>query len=240
LQEGLPPARLADVPGLDVAIRYRSISDGGAVGGDFYDLFPTREDEAGVASRWLVVIGDVCGKGTAAAVLTGLARHTLRAIAQREPEPEAVLAFLNETLLREVDAAAYCTVGCAAIEPRDPGGFVLTLASGGHEHPLLLRGTEPVCSVGTPGTMLGATRRLALAPLRLELEPGDVLVYYTDGVIDARDAGDRFGDARLRAVLESVRGGSADATAEAVEAAVFAHHPGRPTDDRAILVLRAA
>lgn len=239
LQQGLLPARLAEVPGLDVAVRYRSISDGGEVGGDFYDLFPTREDDDEVASRWLVAVGDVCGKGTAAAMLTGVARNTLRAIAQREREPEAVLAFLNDTMLRLDDPSAYCTVGCASIAVAPAGGFELSLASGGHERPLLLRAGEPVRPVEVTGTVLGAVRGCALAPARLTLAPGDVLVYYTDGVTDARHEGERFGEARLRAALEAARGGSADAIAATVEAAVDAHQPGRPTDDRAVLVLRA-
>ena len=95
LQAGLLPERLADVPGLEVAVRYHSIADGGAVGGDFYDCFDISP------ARWLVAVGDVAGKGTAAAVLTGLARHTLRAIALRDERPEDMLRFLNEALRRQ-------------------------------------------------------------------------------------------------------------------------------------------
>ena len=239
LQQGLLPARLSEVPGLDVAVRYRSISDGGEVGGDFYDLFPTQEDDEMVASRWLLAIGDVCGKGTAAAVLTGVARNTIRAIAQRESDPDAVLSFLNETMLRQHDPSAYCTVGCATIEPAPAGGFALSLASGGHEHPLLLRQGEPPRAIEVQGTVLGAVHSPALERASLTLVPGDVLVYYTDGVTDARNESERFGEARLRETLEAARGGNADAIADAVEAAVHAHQPGRPTDDRAVVVLRA-
>ena len=82
-------------PGLEVAVRYHSIADGGAVGGDFYDCFDISP------GRWLVAVGDVAGKGTAAAVLTGLARHTLRAIALRDERPEDMLRFLNEALRRQ-------------------------------------------------------------------------------------------------------------------------------------------
>ena len=179
LQAGLLPETLAEVPGLEVAVRYHSISDGGDVGGDFYDLFDIADD------RWLVVVGDVCGKGTAAAVLTGLARHTLRAIAMREREPVAMLAFLNDALRRQSLEPGYCTVGCATLTPTPEGGLVAELASGGHPCPLLVRGGR-VEEVPVSGTMLGVEGVPQLEQVALRLGPGDVLVLYTDGVTDAR------------------------------------------------------
>ena len=100
LQEGLLPHRLDEVPGLESAVVYESISGGGEVGGDFYDLF-----EAGT-ERWLACVGDVCGKGTDAAVITGLARHTIRAAAHSSDSPAESLAFLNRALRRHSLGAA--------------------------------------------------------------------------------------------------------------------------------------
>jgi serine phosphatase RsbU (regulator of sigma subunit) len=232
LQEGLLPDRLADVPGLDVAVRYLSISDGGSVGGDFYDLFDV------TPSRWMLAVGDVCGKGTAAAVLTGLARHTIRAIAMREEAPEDVLAFLNEAMRRQLGDSSYCTVGCATLAPRGDGGFIARLASGGHVYPLLLRPGEPVREIEVRGTLLGFVPDLRLDAVTLELEPGDALVYYTDGIIDARHEEDRFGEDRLIAALERARDATADEIADTVDEAVRRHQPEAPRDDRAILVVR--
>jgi PAS domain S-box-containing protein len=79
LQAGLLPRALPVIPGLDVAVRYRPVGDGSEVGGDFYDLFATADDE------WMLAIGDVCGKGTQAAVLTGVVRSTIRALALAPP-----------------------------------------------------------------------------------------------------------------------------------------------------------
>ena len=81
---------------------------------------------------------------------------------------------------------------------------------------------------------------LELEPVEFELRPGDVLVFYTDGITDARDADERFGEARLRAVLEAARGGTAEAIADAVDSAVRRHQPHQPKDDRAVMVLRVA
>lgn len=234
LQEGLLPDRLADVPGADVAVRYHSISDGGAVGGDFYDLFEVAED------RWLLAIGDVCGKGTAAAVLTGLARHTIRAIAMREESPQDILGFLNEMMRRQISDGSYCTVGCATLTSLPAGGFSACLVSGGHPNPLLLRPGRPLREVEVPGTLLGFVPGLVLEPVSLDLKPGDTLVFYTDGITDARDEGERFGDERLWETLEAARHGTAQDIAENVDEAVRRHQPNLAKDDRAVMVLQVA
>jgi sigma-B regulation protein RsbU (phosphoserine phosphatase) len=236
LQAGLLPERLDEAPGLEVAVRYHSIADGGEVGGDFYDFFAIGPD------RWLVAVGDVAGKGSAAAVLTGLARHTLRAIATTESSPRAMLAFLNEALRRQSVEAAFCTVGCAVLERRGER-FAATLASGGHPYPLLVRAGSPHAEeVLVRGTLLGVEPDPPLEELALELMPGDLLLLRTDGVEDACAPGaERFGEARIVAALEGAAGGAAEAVAGAVDAAVAAHEGDRPSrDDRAIVAVRVA
>ena len=231
LQAGLLPERLVEVPGLDVAVRYHSIADGGTVGGDFYDCFDISED------RWLVAVGDVAGKGTAAAVLTGLARHTLRAIALRDEQPEDMLRFLNEALRRQSADAAFCTVGCVRLE-RAAGGFDACLAFGGHPFPLLVRAGGRAEEVVVRGMLLGVEESPVVEQVSLSLAAGDTLVLYTDGVVDARDAdGERFGEERLRSAVDGAAGGSAEAVAAAVDEAVAAFEPERTRDDRAIVVL---
>jgi serine phosphatase RsbU (regulator of sigma subunit) len=236
LQAGLLPDRLDEAPGLEVAVRYHSIADGGEVGGDFYDFFAIGE------GRWLVAVGDVAGKGSAAAVVTGLARHTLRAIATREASPQAMLAFLNEALRRQSTDAAFCTVGCATLDRRGDG-FIARLASGGHPYPLLVRaGTGQAEEVVVRGTLLGVEPEPALEEIELELHPGDLVVLRTDGVEDARGVdGRRFGEDRVVAAVGAAADGSAEEVASRIDAAVDAHEGGRPRrDDRAIVVLRVA
>jgi PAS domain S-box-containing protein len=234
LQTGLLPERVDEAAGLEVAVRYHSIADGGEVGGDFYDFFAIGDD------RWLVAVGDVAGKGSAAAVLTGLARHTLRAIATREEHPSAMLAFLNEALRRQSTDAAFCTVGCAVLE-RTAAGFTAHVSSGGHPYPLLARaGAGRAEEVVVRGTLLGVERDPELEDVRVELGPGDLLVLRTDGVEDARGPdGERFGEERVADAVSAAAGGSAEEVAGAVDAAVAAHERGEPRrDDRAIVVLR--
>jgi PAS domain S-box-containing protein len=233
LQEGLLPDRIADIPGLEIAVRYHSIADGGSVGGDFYDCFDISP------GRWLVAVGDVAGKGTAAAVLTGLARHTLRAIGLREERPEPMLQFLNEALRRQSSESAFCTVGCATLERADGGGFEACLAAGGHPFPILMRAGERAAQVEVRGMLLGVEADPVLEPVSLALAPGDTLVFYTDGVVDARAAaGECFGEDGLLTAVDAAAGGSAEDVATALDEAVAAFEPDMQRDDRAIVVLR--
>jgi PAS domain S-box-containing protein len=234
LQEGLLPDRLAVIPGLETAVRYRSISGGGEVGGDFYDVF-----EAG-PERWAAAVGDVCGKGTEAAVVTGLARHTVRAVAQVKEGPADVLAFLNDALRRNAAVPSFCTVCCALLQRAEAGGFEIRLAAGGHPYPLIIRADGRLDEVRVSGTMLGVTDDPDLEEVSVTLAPGDAVVLFTDGVIDARrPGGERFGEQRLLDVLTGLHGHSAEEIAGAIDDAVSAHDPQAPADDRAVVVLRA-
>ena len=233
LQEGLLPDRLASVDGLEAAVVYESISGGGEVGGDFYDLFEA------APGRWLACVGDVCGKGTEAAVITGLARHTVRAIGQVRERPSDILAFLNRSLRGHGALPAFCTVGCAAIEP-DGDGFAVRLASGGHPFPLVLRSNGELEEIEVIGTMLGASSDPELDEVGIRIGRGDALILYTDGVIDARRiGGERFGEERMLDAIRGAAGCDAEGIAAAVEAAVREHLPGSSADDRAVMVLRA-
>jgi serine phosphatase RsbU (regulator of sigma subunit)/PAS domain-containing protein len=233
LQEGLLPLELADIPGIEAAVRFRHCGEGGEVGGDFYDLFET-------GSRgWTVVIGDVCGKGPDAAAVTALARYTLRTAALRHRLPSRSLSVLNEALLRQRSDRRFCTVAYAYLETLD-GGARIGFASGGHPLPLLLHSDGTVESVGTPGTLLGVVPDPDLEDCSLTLSRGDALVFFTDGVIEPRGAGDVLDEARLGELVAGCAGRGADAIAAEIERAAVRSHAGSPRDDIAVLVLRVA
>src|SRR5207248_578822 len=109
LQHSLLPPQLPDIPGIEIAARFRPTGEGNEVGGDFYDLFERAEGD------WAVVIGDVCGRGADATALTGLARHTIRAGAMQERDPSTVLQMLNDAILLQ-DTGRFCTVCYARVE----------------------------------------------------------------------------------------------------------------------------
>jgi serine phosphatase RsbU (regulator of sigma subunit)/PAS domain-containing protein len=233
LQEGLLPLELAEVPGVEAAVRFRHSGDGGEVGGDFYDLFAT-------GSRgWTIVIGDVCGKGPDAAAVTALARYTLRTAALRHRLPSRSLSILNEALLRQRSDRRFCTVGYAYLEKIDAGARI-GFASAGHPLPLLLHADGSVEPVGAPGTLLGVVPDPDLEDRSLTLSRGDALVFFTDGVIEPRGPGETLDEARLAELVASCAGREADAIAAEIEQAAVKSHAGRPRDDIAVLVLRVA
>jgi PAS domain S-box-containing protein len=234
LQQSLLPVELPDIPGVEVAARFRPTGEGNEVGGDFYDVFETGQ------RGWTVVMGDVCGKGPDAAAVTALARYTLRAAAMREFLPSRSLSVLNEALLRQRDDRRFCTVAYAYLEKLEEGARV-GISTGGHPLPLLLRADGGVEQVGAPGTLLGVVPDPNLEDRAVTLAPGDSLVFYTDGVIESRVTSNGVLDERrLMELVGTCAGRDPDAIATKVEEAAILSQDGRPRDDIAVLVLRIA
>lgn len=196
LQQTLLPPALANVPGLDVAAHYH-VASADEVGGDFYDLFPL------AAGTWGMFLGDVCGKGAAAAAVTSLARYTLRAAAVYDPGPAAVLSNLNTVLNHEYNGTdpRFCTVIFGLLTPDpDHRGFTITLASGGHPPALLMRAEGSADYLPTPGgQLIGVLPDADITTTTFRLDPGDTLLLHTDGLTEAHTAtrGDRYGDDAL-------------------------------------------
>jgi PAS domain S-box-containing protein len=232
LQQSLMPDRLPDIPGVDLAARYRAAGEGNEVGGDFYDIFRTGE------STWGIAIGDVRGKGPRAAVVTGLARYTLRTASINETLPSRVLGMLNEAMVLQPSDDRFCTVAFASIEPGDHGSIRMTLGVGGHPLPLALRAGGVVETVGQPGTLIGFVPDPEVVDETVELQPGDSLVFYTDGVSEARSAAGLFGEKRLLDLVRGCTGLDAAAIAERIENDVLDFQEAGMGDDLAVLVLR--
>ncbi len=236
LQVSLMPDRLPSVPGADIASGFRPAGDGHEIGGDFFDVFPMGSE------CWMMVIGDVCGKGAEAAGLTALARYTLRAAAIQEgPEPVQLLVQLNKAVTRQHDDFRFLTAVCAFLETgesRDEG-LKVTLAVAGHPSPLRVSADGEVTRVGGRGPLIGVWE--SVSDLREEvvnLGPGDRLVLYTDGVVEAVPPDAELGEEGLAKLLATTPGQTAAATVAAIEAAVPASAAGPPRDDIAVLVVR--
>jgi len=232
LQRSLLPPRLPIVPGVTIAARFRAAGETSDVGGDFYDLFA-------IGDAWMVVIGDVTGKGPAAAAITSLARYTMRTAAMYERSPGAVLARLNDALGADADRGQLCTAVCARIEPRDDGTLAATVARGGHPPPFLVSAAGGAEAIGTPGPLLGAFDDGAWDECTVVVSAGDALVFYTDGVTDTRGHdGELFGQDRLAELLDRASRLDADEVASRIDDALQAFQRGHQRDDVALLVLR--
>jgi sigma-B regulation protein RsbU (phosphoserine phosphatase) len=189
------------------------------------------------------VIGDVCGKGAEAAAVLALARYTIRAVAMHEACPTTILAGLNEAMLRqrrEHDDHKFCTVAYARLEANDAErGAKVYLSLGGHPAPVFLEAGGNTRRVGEPGRALGVFDDPGLTPQETRLAPGDALVFYTDGVTEARSPdGAFFGEERLLSLLRASVGCDASSLAARVESAVLDFQENASRDDMAVLVLR--
>jgi sigma-B regulation protein RsbU (phosphoserine phosphatase) len=229
LQRTLIPPTPPVVPGLDVAAVYRPAGTGEEVGGDFYDVFQVAVDD------WVVCIGDVCGKGVDAAVVTALVRYTLRGSAVRLASPSEMLRDLNVALLRN-RSDRFCTVGVLRLR-RQGGGWTATVSSGGHPPAVLLRLVAPARPLGEPGSLLGVMEAVELHDATIPLEPGDTVLLYTDGVPEARRNGVFYGEPRLVQVAEENLGRAAGLT-DALLSDVLAFQGGHARDDIAIVAVR--
>jgi serine phosphatase RsbU (regulator of sigma subunit)/anti-sigma regulatory factor (Ser/Thr protein kinase) len=230
LQQSLLPARMPEVPGFEVAARFHAVGEDIEAGGDFFDLFAAD-------GGWAAMIGDVAGKGAGAAAVTALARHTVRAVAGHDRRPSEVLRALNDAMLHQDVDERFCTVAYASLQAGVDGASVL-LASGGHPLPLRVRPDGTVEPVGEYGMVLGVSSEPHLTDHRSRLEPGDKLVFYTDGVTETRLAGGMLGDDGLARVLADCGALDAVATGECIHRALGDAATG-PHDDVAVLVLRA-
>ena len=251
LQEGLLPSRLPKVPGVEVGLRYLSAGEVD-VGGDFYDLFETRMvDQNGsskpLSSSWGVVIGDVVGKGAEAATVLASARYTIRALATRGSCPSTVLSGLNEAMLAqryERGDHKFCTVMYGRLETQEGNterGARITISRGGHLPPFLLKADGNIYKIGQPGRAIGVFDDANLTEQEANLAPGDALVFYTDGVVEARSPeGLFFGEERLKALLRSSVALSASTIANRIEGAALNFQEQAPRDDIAVLVLRVS
>jgi serine phosphatase RsbU (regulator of sigma subunit) len=225
LQQSLLPPELPDLPGFRLDSLYRAAGDQNDVGGDFYDAFE-------VPGGWMVVVGDVEGRGAEAAALTSLSRYTLRTAGKLLGDPIAALAELN-TALRERPRLSLVTVCCALLRERD-GDAEAEIVLAGHPPPYHIRDGSPE-PVGAFAPLLGVYDRAEWEAVKLTLQAGDQLVLYTDGVLDTVGERERFGEARLAETLVGAHG-AADSVRRIRDAVTgFAH--GAQVDDTAVLAV---
>lgn len=227
LQASLLPAELPEVDGWELASSYRAAGAENWVGGDFLDVFAC-------PGGWMMLVGDVAGHGAPAAALTAQARHTLRAIGEATGDPVAALGHLNRQLLPRLEPALV-TACLVAIREAPDGTVTALVACAGHPPPYRVRDGVPE-PVGRPGPLLGAWEEAAFTTTGVEIRPGDLLVIYTDGVLDARRDGERFGEGRLVQTL--ARPAAAAEAVRAVQHHLDTFQTGRQADDTAILAAR--
>ena len=229
LQTGLLPAALPTIPGWEIASLYRPAATEFRVdvGGDFYEIF--EQD-----GSWFVVMGDVTGKGVAAASVTALMRHGARVAGRTEPDPVAILRRLDEALSEQPNRAM-ATAVCMRISGGD-----IQISSAGHPPAVIVSPDGRLREVPAPDAMLGAFDGVERHEQTIAVTAGDLVVLYTDGVPDAPNAHERFGVDRLMRLLSSLAGSAPQAALDALDAELKLFGADSGGDDVAVIALRRA
>ena len=246
LQHSLLPPALPDIPRAEVAAEYQAAGEANDVGGDFYDVFAVSGGGGVGGSRWRFAIGDVCGTGAEAAAVTGLARNALRILATEGHPIAEAMRRLNELILSEGPRGRFVTLLHGEISvPPAPGPLEVSLVCAGHPLPLLLRATaewvlpQPAAE---SQLLLGVEEGVSFDTQHVRLSAGDLLLCVTDGVTERRDDEGQLldDDDRLARLLARCQGFSAWAVAARIQRAVSEFGSEPPSDDMAVLVIRAS
>jgi sigma-B regulation protein RsbU (phosphoserine phosphatase) len=227
LQRTFIPPVPPTIPHLEIAAGYRPAGRGDEVGGDFYDAFQ-------VGDTWLIVLGDVSGKGVDAAVVTTLVRHTVRALAVHSTLPSEILTGLNRVLL-DHETDRFCTLVIMSLG-RTGGHWSLTTSTAGHPLPVLVRDGRSG-GIGGPGSLVGAFDDPEFVDATVELAVHDRVVLFTDGVTEGRDGDQYYGEDRLHRLLRTPSQDAAELAHAVVDDAVD-FQGDLPRDDIAVVVLR--
>lgn len=202
------------------------------VGGDLFDLMLRGERELCFA------IGDVSGKGIPGALFMAVANTIFKAAARDLSHPDEILSRVNGELLAEGGANMFVTMLCGVLDTRSGR---LSLSCGGHTSPVMVpRQGPPRLLTECAGTVMGVSEAIEFQRVDLQLEPGDCLLLYTDGVTEAQDPDEGlFGEERLLAAVAGAAAADARELVQAVQRAVRVFARGaEPSDDVAILALR--
>lgn len=224
----LPPC-LPEIPQFEVAAIHRSAGGPEQVLGDFYDVFCSGR------GQWHAVLGDVCGSGIEAASLASLVRWSYHAFADLRDEPGDIFTGVNDLLLRQ-GGGRFVTGQAVSFAPADSGRRRLRFASAGHHPALIRRSTGAVEEVSANGWMLGAFPDLRVGACDLELDVGDQLVLFTDGLTEI-DRDSEHGHGQVRALLEQAPAGSVAEVARSLVRLVEDGGADAHLDDTAIVVL---
>ena len=228
LRRSLMPAALPRIRGLELESYFRPTGTGSEVGGDFYDVF-------GDEQRCWMIVGDVCGKGAEAAVLTAFLRHTTAAYTRDGSGPANVLSRVNEAMLNHEFEGRFATAILARLT-FTAGGVELTVAAAGHPSALLFRGDGSTAELGENGTLLGVFHDAQIGETSTVLGPGDGLALYTDGLPEAQAPNRFLSSSEMLGALERSSPSSARETVGALLGLVDLSQGAR--DDIAILAVR--
>lgn len=230
LQRSFLPSSLPIIERYEIAAYYRPAMAEAEVGGDFYDVFTTNNGRMGI------IIGDVSGKGLKAAVSTAMGKYMIRAYVAEDASPSNVLARFNRAFYQNTAEYSFMTAFYGILDPVDN---VFTYASAGHDPPLLYSSESgQIVQIRASGLCLGISDEAEYEKKKVQLQPGDALLLYTDGATDVKDDSNRLQVEGLQQLLLDNAHRSAEEIVRSVTDGIWNFSHGRLTDDIALVVLK--
>ncbi len=229
LQKSLLPRKLPRTPGIQIATRLISATEAADVGGDFYDFIEPVE-----GGKIAVVVGDVCGSGIEAATLTGSTKSTIRAFAFEDPHVSSTLCRANKVLYAQADPAKFVAIffGWLNLDTRE-----LEYCCAGQPLPLIHRDGR-IIELESGSMPLGVDPSASYNTSRIALNPGDTLVMFTDGLIEARQGAELFGAESVKEIILANEAKSLDGLIDTLLAAAKEFGGGTLRDDVAVVSMR--
>jgi serine phosphatase RsbU (regulator of sigma subunit) len=225
IQQKLLPAPRETLPGFSVLAQFDSVAE---IGGDYYDYFRMPDGRSAVA------VGDVSGHGLPTGLLAAMAKAALSTLLESGVAGSPLFARLNELIYRSTDSRNYMTLSFLAYDPKSR---LAELTNAGQLAPYHLK-RKGVTTHALPSFPLGASPRSEFPTVSFSVEPGDLLLFFTDGYVEAANAaGEPWGFERLEAVLQREASSGEEALRDAVLAGVEKHSEGRAADDDRTMVI---
>jgi serine phosphatase RsbU (regulator of sigma subunit) len=231
LQASLLPRQPRSIPGAEVAAGHVPAASAGDAGGDFYDTYPALDG-------WGLSIGDVCGRGQDAAAVTAIARHAIRVLAHWDSDPAGVLRRANEILMEEEFGGRFVTACVGHLRWRD-GALHVVVGSAGHPWPMLVRADGRTQVLQGGGLPLGIFPDAEPATQEIDLDPGDLLFFFSDGLTSARGPDLAYAEDRVTDELAALAGQPAAQVVARVQEVVSRFGGGQLRDDVTMLAVRA-
>jgi sigma-B regulation protein RsbU (phosphoserine phosphatase) len=225
IQRGLLPTIVPQIAGVEVAVSWLPAN---GVGGDCFDTL-------GFGTVLGISIADIAGKGLPAALLMSNLQAAVRAFAQESTPPSGICGSVNRLLCRNMASGRFATFCYARI---DPSRRRVVYANAGHNPPLVVRSRGSIDTLSEGGMVLGVFPDVAYEQGEIAIDAGDRLVFYTDGITEARNpAGDEYGEERLASVALTSRSGPVESMKDAILADVNTFTGGRFDDDATLIVV---
>lgn len=232
IHRALLPQSYEKIENFEVAVKSFAA---GSIGGDYYDFLPARN---GSGSR--IVIGDAMGKGLPAGLLMANLQGALRIYSEQIYSPAALVTKLNQWLCRNIPVTKFVSLFCVRVDNSNGKETVLTYTNAGHCPPILVRSDGSYELLDTSSGVLGVHEDFNYAENRVSIEPGDILVLYTDGVTEAENFhGKMFGEERLLEYIKNRRGEPIDSFLDALLSEIYSFsEKSELEDDTTLIALR--